>query len=120
MSKLSKLITATITGQKAVVNKPYNVNMLYSTHPGEYWGQPYSVKVRFMAMLGTEHYIPQEITEDLEAISHILDEIRKDVVDEVFGEFRRPLREIRYALYEHKYEDAIKKLSALEEEMFNV
>ena len=51
-------------------------------------------------------------------IDHIVDDCRKIIIDEVFGEFRKPLMEAKYLIVSRRHEEAANKISEIFSSMF--
>jgi hypothetical protein len=116
MSKLAQQINATITNTitpLVVYNSSISMDLTYTP-------TPYATKVRFMVHFGKEYFISDELLQDGSAIQNYLNNIRKEVIEEVFGEFKKPIMEIRDLLYCRRYDTAVDKLEALERQMFSV
>jgi hypothetical protein len=73
-----------------------------------------------MAQLGVQHLISHDVIYNNDYMAHVLDKVRRDVIEEVFGEFRLPLRELRHNLYDRDCDKAMETLESLEKQMFNV
>jgi hypothetical protein len=118
MSKLANLVTATLTNDRAYVDKPFNIHLTseYITDTTPYT----ATRVRFRAQFGVDYYIDDDLEGRSERIAYTLDKVRRDVIEEVFGEFRLPLRELAHCLYNRDYDKAMEKLESLEKQMLHV
>ena len=112
MSKLSDAITATFTGETVhtmqfVDIEASSISMpSYSSYPTSY---VYNVEARFgMSKVVTSH------------LTECQKDIRRAVIEEVFGEFRPYLSNMRAALYERDDGKVRRLLNELEERMFDV
>ena len=118
MSKLAEQITAVITNKKGAILEPYLVNMSMTTieDPFGKYGR-YTTKIRFKAEFGTEYYIAEN---EKDKILYVLEEVRRQVIEEVFGEFRKPLHEIRHLLFKREYDKVEIAVEKLTRQMFDV
>lgn len=122
MSKLSDNIKAVILNKRAISNDYRYVNFRITTEtPTTFKSIPYLQLVSFEAKFGNKYYIDEKLAHsNCSALQEVLTQIRKSVVEEVFGEFRGPLRELRHALYNRDFTSATEALDKLEDQMFNV
>lgn len=119
MSKLSEHVRRTITRERGVLDMPFNINMSYNEHTVpdyDYSGR--ATKVEFKAEFGAEYFISGEMISDPVYINYVHSKVREGVIEEVFGEFRKPIREIEHLLYSHKYDAAMKALHSLRKQMY--
>jgi hypothetical protein len=114
MSKLSDAITATFTGETVhtmqfVDIETNSISMpSYSSYPTSY---VYNVEARFGMSKVVDK--PSHLTECQK-------DIRRAVIEEVFGEFRPYLYNMRAALYDRDDGKVRRLLNELEERMFDV
>ena len=119
MSKLSEYVRRTVTSERGVLDMPFNINMSYHEHnvpDYECSGRP--TKVEFKAEFGAHYFISDEMANDPVYQNYMLTKVREGVIDEVFGEFRKPIREIEHLLFSHKYSAALDALQALRKQMY--
>jgi hypothetical protein len=118
MSKLSEQINYAITNKRAIDNTfdfKYSVGAHVPSLP------KYLQQVSFEAIFGSRYYISEELTYGKsEVLAHTLKEVKLNVIEEIFGEFRKPLRELRHHLYDNNVPEALNVLTNLESQMFNV
>jgi hypothetical protein len=112
MSELSKNITAFFTDERYILPHDF-ISMARESKmiPG-------GVKVRFTATFGTEYIISEEVAKEAEVIEYTTNKVRKQVIETVFGEFRKPLMNVEHLLYQRKYDEAMSALRKLEKQMF--
>lgn len=119
MSKLAEQINYTITNKRFQSNSSY-----FSFSVQEPLGidfPKYLYQVNFTAIFGAKYTINADLTyEKSPVLEEILKNVKRDVVEEVFGEFRKPLAELRHSLYERDTNRALEQLSNIQEQMFNV
>jgi hypothetical protein len=115
MSKLADMVTATVTHNRVHKQEPYNIHMAME-YP---ISSNYHYKVRFIAQLGCEYVLPEEVVQDKVALDSILKDVRKGIVNEVFGEFYTPIKELEHLLYLRNYDKAQTKLRELQKAMFS-
>lgn len=69
--------------------------------------------------LKTELYADYIITQDnVDDENHIIDDLRKKLIDQMFGEFRPLLFGLKHALYNRDLQSAIEISNKLEKQMF--
>lgn len=72
--------------------------------------------------VGLEHRIvisAEEAQRNDRALTDAIREVRRAIIEEVFGEFRPHLRAIQMACYRHDMEAAREAVNALEKQMFS-
>lgn len=120
MSRLAQAITERDTGErKALQTKLKTVEITETFTPANYAidysiGRMYQVEAR----LGAKIYIDESKIKHRSDISVAVNDVRKQVIEEVFGEFRPLLIEMRVALYDADTTRARQILSQLEYQMF--
>ena len=121
MSKLAKAVEDRVlnTRRPAVLNSElFNSSIEYITEPSINPSLEY--KVRFKATLGMEVYIREDLL-DSDYKKLVGEQITKSIIQEVFGEFRDPIRDIiNSVMNEINREEIIHKLVSLEKQMFSV
>jgi hypothetical protein len=122
MSKIIKLLEAKLTGdqragqQLAMNYTGYNIE--YNNGISSDRDYQISVYARFGAKgwVSNRDYLKDgDLTHN-----YVVRDIKRGLVEEVFGEFRPYLMDIRRALYEHNFELVREKLNELETEMYKV
>jgi hypothetical protein len=121
MSKLAKLIDATITGDKKLVQnlKPQYTDVKLETgNVTREMGIAKAVKigVTFQQVVYIDQYELDQ--SNGEALEHALVSIKRSIVEEVFGEFRSMLRDIHSATYDADMTRVRNATTALEQAMF--
>lgn len=122
MSKIIKLLEAKLTGnqragdQLAMNYTGYNIKYDNSIH----LDRDYEISV--YARFGAKGWVSNlDYLKDGDlAHNYVVRDIKLGLVEEVFGEFRPYILDIRRALYERNYELVREKLNELESEMFKV
>lgn len=112
MSKLSDFVRATPTGKKAFCDSvlDFSLNEKFTEMPTLYLTE-YKVGLAVSA----RSFIKNE---EKTHIDHIVDDCRKIIIDEVFGEFRKPLMEAKYLIVSRRHEEAANKISEIFSSMF--
>lgn len=122
MSKLSQQINAVIQNKRAINSEPLtfaDFSLEYSSNKIAY--PDYEQQVAFTGTFGCKYFIDEKLAhKNSDALVETLKNVRRSVVEEIFGEFRLPLRELRHYLLSRDYYAAEKVLNKLEEQMFNV
>lgn len=121
MSKLSKAIRATITGHPA--RKDFNfteVTAVWSDVglPGDFYNKKFDIHAKFGASVILEDKINQTAEGNETRISNAVEDVRKAVIEEIFGEFRAPINELRVSLYQNDLKTVRNLLAKLELKMF--
>lgn len=119
MSKLSDNINYAITNKRAV-DTTFDLKCVMEEASAISFPK-HLQQVSFEAIFGTRYYIDEALThKNSEILMHTLKEVKRSVIEEVFGEFRKPLIEIRHHLYNRDVPEALDILTNLEKQMFNV
>lgn len=111
MSKLSKAIDVVLQGRAAPL-KDFNFTEVTTK-----WS-PIDVthkKYEIYAKLGASVIL----SADEDQISNAVEAVRRAVIEEIFGEFRAPISELRVALYQADLSKARDLLAKLELKMFH-
>jgi len=118
MSKLSEAIKATST-YNVVAGRDlgFNLTNIEESVTEGYAHQRYKV-VRLMAKFGAEVTIMETDTDG--QLNEARQSIRKAVVEEVFGEFRPIINQIRIAAYQDDRFQVARLIGELESQMFGV
>lgn len=120
MSKLINSIKAKILNKRAIDTNYTTISVTLEDQPNLYT-IPYLQQVSFEAVFGAKYYVDEKLAQSSGAtIQETLQQVKKAVVEEVFGEFRKPLIELRHAIYERDLDAAVKVLNKLEDQMFDV
>lgn len=115
MSKLAQQINSTITNKRASIIEPYSIKMGMNINSMPY--DPYANEVKFSCTFGVSYYIKEH---EQDKIQYILSNVKKQVIEEVFGEFRPTLHKLRHELYSREYDKALNTLDTLQKDMFDV
>ena len=119
MSKLAKLIHATVTRNvKATQDLNFrNVSASINTQPVEGFGSQY--QVRLGVSIKRDTFIDETLTLSKDDVwnEHIRF-LKRDMIEEIFGEFRSLIIEARAAVYDKDYDRIKKLLAELEYNMF--
>ncbi len=120
MSKFSDQVKATILNRKMpAVSSLVSYSIDYSRPPdSHFYGVAY--KVNFGAKFGVDLIISEDLFKDDFYKDYILKNIKRTLIEEIFGEFRTPIREIYVDIMKEDREAAVTKLLNLEKQMFDV
>jgi len=120
MSKLAHLITATATGDVAASRKLkpnyINVDVEHSYDPHSY-DVLYDIGMRLHKKTRIARSLSEQI--NAEAEQDMLTNVRRAMIEEVFGEFRHYLVEMRAALYDNDDYRIKTLLAEMEHQMFH-
>lgn len=123
MSKLAKLLEATYTGN---VRAGQELQMDYTKTNFEYDSLPnfhnMDYEIRANVSFGSRGWISQsDYIKDRKLSSHyVVKNIKRGVIEEVFGEFRPHLYKLRTAIYNRDFDIARELIEKLEYDMFTV
>lgn len=117
MSKLIELVNSRFTGdQKAGLDMKYsNVNIEYEL---EYDDRYYQIRVD--VNFGAFGYVKTRNAQKNEEFEKVVYDIKRGIVEEVFGEFRPILMDMRRLIYEQDMTKLREKINELEVQMFSV
>ena len=122
MSKIAKLITANQKYPEELAYTPLPFRMEYAEAKGTLLTMPApncSVKYRIKVELGAEVWISEETASGYSnAITEATYNVKRAVVEEIFGEFRHLITMMHIAIYDRDYEKARTLLAELENQMF--
>lgn len=115
MSKLAKEIRAIVSRpQELKINLPAldytKITEDYSTTP------TYSLKYRIGVEFSAQVYITEG--ESAEHKSHVVNQVRRAIVEEVFGEFRPIINKLRISIISRDHTEAASLLEELHRQMF--
>jgi len=120
VSKLAKAITATFTGDLAAVRK---MNLKYTDvkfeqyeHTDAYAARVYKVQAKFGMQSVVDRVAETYSQTDLSSM--VMKDIKRGIIEEVFGEFRPYLIEMRTAIYDQDDTRLRTLLANLEQQMF--
>lgn len=115
MSKLAKVIEATCLGRVA----PPGFNYTTITKTLKEDSQYYSFKLE--ARIGVSEVVSKVAinASKIEILPHILEDVKRGVVEEIFGEFRPFIQDLRIAAYQQDYDKIQELLRSLETQMFD-
>lgn len=118
MSKFAQQLTAKDTGKRRTITSMTSGSSIRENPNEILTAKVYEIGVKF----GVNLTIPSDDlaakTNDDNIFKESVYAARKAIVEEVFGEFRGPLTELRVALYEQDFYKARHILSNLEHQMF--
>lgn len=114
MSELAKMLTCVSTKRRvmdyppisAVMDVKDDLNHAYSVAPE-------AIEYRVDVRLGS-HVVASNPDE----LKHLIPHAKRRIVEHVFGEFRKPIMELRQSLYERDFHGADKLLGELYNQMF--
>lgn len=113
MSKLADLIVANETPYRKPIIEPMQTVKLHEHYegfkPGDGCASVYEIGAQFAV---------RAVVKAPKGIDLAVDRARRSIIEDVFGEFRRPIHQVRIALMMHDYEAAEESLNQLESQMF--
>ena len=77
-----------------------------------------STRYRIVIELGAEVWVSEETSKYPHALEHAIRDVRGAVVEEIFGEFRSLLKQVKVSLYDRDTDRAWELLEQLERQMF--
>jgi hypothetical protein len=116
MSKLSEMILAAQTNERRYVFTPL-IKLASSVVPEPHLTYPDHYVYSFKAEFGCNATVQYGAKSELETKLKV---IRRQVVEEVFGEFRDDIYAIQRALMDYNTDQASELVSAMHDRMFNV
>lgn len=116
MSKLAKSIDATLTGN---VKASRDLKLNYLDTSIAFNPMPLTKQIRFSVKLECDRFIEDSLIKNKNIYSEVLKDIKRAMIEEVFGEFRPMIIEMRSALYDDDKTRIRGLLAELEERMFN-
>jgi len=120
MSKLSKTIKANISDDYIVKPSRY-VTTEIKMSPVEYTTGRIAKKVEIGVKISSCTWVNDDITKlPSGAYEDVIHDIKRGIIEEVFGEFRPLIIEIRTALYDEDNVRLRTLLAELEQQMFSV
>lgn len=122
MSKLAKAISA-VDSSRRVVGEPQFKYTEVRSEWGDYTSQLGEVLKEYKVGTVLQNRIlinPHAYTvEERDALHSAVKNCKKAMIEEIFGEFRGPLYDIRAAMYDRDNDKAIRLLNKLESQMFH-
>ena len=119
MSKLAKAITATFTGDVVASRKlkmRYTEVNLETLDDGyAHYARIYKIQAKF----GVQKVVDTSGLSNFDISKYVLNDIKRAIIEEVFGEFRPYLIEMRTAIYEQDDLRLRTLLANLEQQMFH-
>ena len=119
MSKLAEMLTHTVTGD---VRASRDMNMKYTSAKGicqevnDTWGV--EKQIRIGVTIQNDAFISDAITNSPDLFDYALYDLKRAIVEEIFGEFRLLIIELRSSIYEGDKDRTRKLLAELEHKMF--
>lgn len=112
MSKLAKMLIARKTNE--VVPTMDVVSVDCSTSPTYAEGYIHTIGCNIEVRAVVEEGIPQIEFDEIQK------DAREEIIEQIFGEFRPLIRDVRHALRMYDFDAALQSLRVLQREMFNV
>lgn len=118
MSKLIDLINAVPTGRVEPQLQPLDRVLQVSE---EYPSLPFAREYRISCTFGAKVVVNDEnLAYSTDRLKYAIRQVKQNIVEAVFGEFRPDFRRIQTALYSNNPEEASRLLQELEDRMFKV
>lgn len=116
MSKLAKMITHTVTGN---VRESRDLNLKYTS--AKVYSQDIGLEkqIRIGVILQKDVFLSDSITNDPDTFSYAIHDLKRAMIEEVFGEFRPLIIELRSSIYDRDLNRTRKLLAELEHQMFS-
>lgn len=123
MSKLSQAIDYQFTGNKSYLERPKNNYIDVSTSVQDIGypniGREFKIGVKLQATKWVDDTnLIQSRENDPAIVSEVLKDLKRAMIEEVFGEFRWMIIEMRSALYDRDNSRARTLLAEMEHKMF--
>lgn len=123
MSKLSQAIDYQFTGNKSYLDKPKNNYLdVYTTVQDIGYpkiGREFKIGVNLKATKWVDDTQINTSNENLTIVSDVLKDLKRAMIEEVFGEFRPLIIEMRSALYDKDNTRVRQLLVEMEQKMFH-
>lgn len=124
MSKLSQAIDYKFTGNKSYLEKPKNNYLEVSTSVQDlrytHFGREFKIGVNLQATKWVDDsQLIMSNENDPAIVSEVLNDLRRAMIEEVFGEFRPLIIEMRSALYDRDTTRVRTLLAEMEQKMFH-
>lgn len=123
MSKLSQAINYEFTGNKSYLEKPKNNYLDVSTSVQDIGypsiGREFKISVNLKATKWVDDTQINTSKENVTIASDVLKDLRRAMIEEVFGEFRPFIIEMRSALYDRDNTRVRTLLAEMEQKMFH-
>lgn len=123
MSKLSQAIDYQFTGNKSYLEKPKNNYLDVSTSVQDIGypniGREFKIGVKLQATKWVDDTQIITSNENLTIASDVLKDLKRAMIEEVYGEFRWMIVEMRSALYDRDNSRARTLLAEMEHKMFH-
>jgi hypothetical protein len=118
MSKLFEHLQATDTGNRRLLQKP--LKMVTSTFDSHEMPHDFAKVYRVVVTLGAQVVVTPELLRLADTTNIIKDKVYRPLAEEVFGEFRQPLLDADFAMFQGEYELASKLIREVLDTMFKV
>lgn len=118
MSKFAQQLTAKDTGNRKLISSMMSGSSVKENPNEILTAKVYEIGVKFGINLAIPSDDLARKTNENEIFNESVAAARKAIVEEVFGEFRGPISELRVAIYERDFARAKYILSNLEHQMF--
>lgn len=118
MSKLFDHLQATDTGNRKHVQRPLKMvtGSMDVYQESLYFSKVYRVEAR----LGAQVVVTPELLRLADTTNIIKDKVYRPLAEEIFGEFRQPLLDADFAMFQGEYELASKLIREVLDTMFRV
>ena len=81
---------------------------------------PFDEKYVVEARIRMEAAMTQDLLRDAPGMrQRVIEQMKQAIIEEVFGEFRKPLHNLRFAIYKNDQQDALDILNKLMEQIYD-
>lgn len=115
MSKFAQMLQASTTGRRAA-----EIPSMTVTEDVREISPHYALEYRIGVQLESRVFISDEVRREGAYANLMIQRVKEKLVQEVFGEFREPIHEIRHAIYERDWLKVDQLLSKLHDQMFSL
>jgi hypothetical protein len=120
MSNIAKLISAEISRpiERAAIPK-FNFTTVTETSNKEYLSFGSSIRYNIGVRLGAQVFIKDDVGSEMDTeIKYATYNVRRAVIEEIFGEFRPIINEMSVGLYDHDFDKLKKLIDLMYDKMF--
>jgi hypothetical protein len=121
MSNIAKLISAEISRpiERAAAIPKFNFTTVTETSNKEYLSFGSSIRYNIGVRLGARVFIKDDVGSEMDTeIKYATYNVRRAVIEEIFGEFRPIINEMSVGLYDHDFDKLKKLIDLMYDKMF--